>query len=60
MQHYFRKTNKVAALLAKLGLGQSKPFISNVTPPFVNFEALSFDCNVVPCTRLIRAPIAYD
>ncbi|KAM3709127.1 hypothetical protein ACJW31_02G149400 [Castanea mollissima] len=64
MQHCFRKTNKVALIaklgLAKLGLGQSKPFISYVTPPFVNLEALSFDCNVVACTRLIQAPIAYD
>ena len=60
MQHYFRETNKVADLLAKLGHGQSKPFISYVTPPFVVMEALSFDCNAVPCTHLIRAPTAFD
>ena len=60
MQHCFRETNKVADLLAKLGRGQSEPFISYVTPPFVVMEALSFDCNAVPCTCLIRAPTAFD
>ena len=60
MQHCFRETNKVADLLAKLGRGQSEPFISYVTSPFVVIEALSFDCNAVPCTRLIRAPTIFD
>ena len=59
-QHCFRETNKVADLLAKLGCGQSEPSISYVTPPFVVMEVLSFDCNAVPCTRLIRAPTAFD
>ena len=60
MQYFFRETNKVADLLAKLGRGQSESFISCVTLPFVVMEALSFDCISAPCTRLIRAPIAFD
>ena len=60
MQHCFRETNKVADLLAKLGRGQSEPFISYVTPPFVVMKALSIDCNAIPCTRLIRASTAFD
>ena len=50
MQYCFRETNKVANLIAKLGRGQIEHFISYVTSPFVVMEALSFDCNVVPCT----------
>ena len=60
MQHCFKETNKVADLLAKLGRGQSEPFISYVTPPFVVMKALSIDCNAIPCTRLIRASTAFD
>ena len=60
MQHCFRQTNKVADLLAKLGRSQSESFISYVTPPFVVMEAFSFDCISAPCTRLFRAPIAFD
>ena len=60
MQHCFKETNKVADLLAKLGRGQSESFISYVMPLFVVMEVLSFDCISAPCTRLIRAPTAFD
>lgn len=60
MQHHFEETNKAADLLANFGRCQSESFMSYVTPPFVVMEALVFYSNVVPCTRLIRATIAYD
>ena len=60
MQHCFKETNKVVDLLAKLGRGQFEPFISYITLPFVVMEALSFDCNAVPCTRLIWDSTTYN
>ena len=58
MQHCFRKTNKTADLLAKLGYCQIESFVSYVTPPLVVLEALAYDSNAV--TRLIQSQIACD
>ena len=54
LQHCYRETNKVADFLAKLGHGQSDPFVYYVTPPFSIMEALSDDANAVLYNRTTR------
>ena len=54
LEHWYRKANRAAHVLAKIRCSQIEPFISYTQPSFVVTEALNLDCNSILIPRPIR------